>query len=285
MAESYLVLRYEVIIFYFIEILKIKLFDVKLLSERFQLLLLPLSVELLAVSIFVLVLSLLSLSDELTIDCQYSVRSHWTVTNVYQCTGRINFIGDPQNITAVTDNHTGRNNSDVLGLVIQNQITGFIPKNIDQFFPNLISLSFIGTGIESLYSSDLKVFPNLTQIDFTNNLIRQLNFHVFDENLALMAINFQSNPLVHIGHGVFDVLNRLVSINTVGTCHSIRTVLFEIPNFYQFCPASFPMIETEILTGENFDKAVDKKISRSLSDFYAEKKDEDDSLIVSEPRK
>ncbi|CRL03191.1 CLUMA_CG016588, isoform A [Clunio marinus] len=224
------------------------------------------------VTIVALIFSTFTLSNGLLLDCTYSVRSHWTVINTYQCTGRIVFIGDPRNVSNVSHNHIGeRNNSDVLGIFIDSQILGFLPRNIDEFFPNLESLAFRSTAIESLHPSELRVFPNLMQIDFFFNAISQLDFHFFQDNLKLRAISFSSNPLNHVGHGVFDVLDELTSLNTQGTCNSLNVnsnrqlVVNGIFNFARLCPPTFQMMETELLTGRNFERTVDQQIADRMN--------------------
>ncbi|CRL03193.1 CLUMA_CG016452, isoform A [Clunio marinus] len=199
-------------------------------------------------SIVTLLFSTFLLGNGLILDCQYT------------------------NVTAVTHNHiAGRNNSDVLGLLVENSGLMFLPQNIDNFFPNLESLNFRSASIQSLKSSDLNVFPNLIQIDFFSNLITQLDFHIFEENLKLRAIRFQSNPLNHIGHGVFDHLNELTSIHTQGTCHPLtitnnrNQVVSGIFNFFRQCPPTLEMMEREILTGRNFGRIVDEQIADQMN--------------------
>ncbi|CRL03192.1 CLUMA_CG016786, isoform A [Clunio marinus] len=200
------------------------------------------------------------------------MKNHWQVTFIYTCTGRIDFIGDPKNVSNVSQNHIeGRNNIDVLGIFVENQTLGFLPRNIDNFFPNLESLVFRHTRIENLFPSDLRVFPNLIQIDLRGNFIRQLDFHFFKNNLRLSAISFNCNPLNHIGHGVFDVLDELTSLWTPGTCNPLlivnnRTqVVSGIRDFPRLCPPTFEMIEREILTGKSFERAVDERIADRIN--------------------
>lgn len=221
-------------------------------------------------SIF-LVFFTISASSSLYLECTYSMRTHWTVPNIYTCTARIIAVGDPRIVTDVSRNHlAGRNNSDVRGLSFRNQGITELPTNIAEFFPNVEAIDTTNT-LERITREDLEVFPRLRELHLNNNNVRIIETNLFAGNPNMSAISFISNPVAHVAHGVFDNLTQLTQLRfDAVACHSQAAVnragvLNLIGRLAVMCPPTFDMnfemIEERLLNGLNFKTTVDEQIS------------------------
>jgi Leucine rich repeat len=220
-------------------------------------------------------MSFILTTTALYLDCTYSMRSHWTVPNIYTCTARPIFVGDPHNVTDVSQNHlAGRNNSDVKGLSIRNHNIKVLPRNVDQFFTNIEAIDITNT-LEEISREDLAVFPNLKELHLNDNKVQVINSNLFQGNPLMSAISFISNPIRNVAAGVFDDLADLVQLRFDGVaCHSQAatnraTVNALIPRISVQCPPTFDMnfemIEKRLLNGVGIKKVVDEQVSERIN--------------------
>jgi hypothetical protein len=192
------------------------------------------------------------------------------VGTVYTCTGILEITGDERNLTTVAGNHTnGRNDSDVSGLSVHDQLLNGIPQNIHEFFPHITALSFSASSIRFLTRSDLENFPNLEYLNLLKNQIWSIDGDVFVVTPLLRYLNLSSNLLRNLGPNVFDSLMNLRILSLLDNACIDRYVYdnpIEIMNLkYEAsfrCPSSIQQIERVILEGEAFRNVIDPLASQ-----------------------
>ena len=198
----------------------------------------------------------------------------WSVVGLtYTCTGSFQTVGDVRNVTNVTGNHLqGQSNADVGAVAVSSQLLmSGIPRNIQEFFPNVSILSFSYTNILHLNRSDLEPFPQLRVLVLFNNRLEKLESDVFLSSPNLQYINLSRNRLRHLGPAVF---NSLINLSTLrlndNTCidQYVDNNIFDVEKLRweaQFrCPVSLQQIENEILSGQRFRSIIDPLEARIL---------------------
>ncbi|CRK98326.1 CLUMA_CG011688, isoform A [Clunio marinus] len=214
----------------------------------------------------------ISVNEAVIIDCTYSIIRVWTVPNLYACQGKLISIGDPNNVTAVSHNHiNGKSNNEVQALILDNSQIKSMLRNINQFYPNLESLTVRYSDITELNLEDLQDFPNLTQIDFGSNKIERLNWNLFKKTPKVKVIGLNWNPIKYIAHNVFDDLSELEMLHMNQRCFdrninnnksAIAAALFDI---FQKCPPTLEMMKSEIVNGEELRKEIKAEIDEEIN--------------------
>ena len=158
----------------------------------------------------ILVINVLAVSS-IEIECLFG-SSNWDdfVNNPYRCYVLSVSKVDETVITRISGTHIdGRSNSDVNVIDWQDNAVGFVPSNIDAFFPNIKSVQFFKTQLTSISANDLNQFPNLESLYMYFN-----NLNILEEDLLigtpnLKLINFGYNPLQNISQNLIDGLDQL----------------------------------------------------------------------------
>lgn len=192
------------------------------------------------------------------------------------CTAKVIFVGDSRVITAVSTNHlSGRSNSDVRGLLIENQVLGLVPVNISGFFPNLEAISLNNCDLEEIKREDINGFSNLQQLHLKPNKITEIGNNLFEGNPGMKFISFTSNPIKNVAYNVFDDLNELVILDiSLAKCISsdnsnrndVLSVIFRIS---VNCPPTFKMllekIEENTVQGNDLKQQIDDQVSEKIN--------------------
>ena len=121
----------------------------------------------------ILVINVLAVSS-IEIECEFSLNAvDDFVNNPYQCYVLSVSKADETRITGISGTHiNGRSNSDVNVFDWQYNPVGYVPSNIDAFFPNIESVRFFLIQLASISANDLNQFPNLKSLYMdSNNLI------------------------------------------------------------------------------------------------------------------
>lgn len=220
------------------------------------------------------------MSDALILQCTFTTRTVWGLTNIYTCTPTIIAEGDPQIVTEIRGNHVGgRTNADVFGINIDgsaaaNALRGFAPRGLANFFPNLQAYTVINAGVAEITREDLRGLRNLRQLQLNGNLIRVIPRDLLADNPLVSSISFNFNPLRHVAHYVFDHLPNLASLHfdsmrQVPQCHdeiarNRPAVLEMIFHIARNCPPTSRMIAEEILNEDEILGIIDRRIEANL---------------------
>lgn len=206
------------------------------------------------------------------LDCTYEMRNYWIMGSRYACTARILLIGEGRNVTGVTQNHLpGRNDSHVEQIIIAGLTTGFMPRAIEQFFPNILSIIILNSELNELTGADLGAFPNLQEIFLHRNNLRQIDYNLFDGNSRMQGIGFESNPIRNVAHNVFDHLLELENLWFERVpCFNIimennRTVVEDaIFRLSVSCPPTIAMIEAGLLSSVSFQTIINQQVAERV---------------------
>ncbi|KAG5679261.1 hypothetical protein PVAND_008841 [Polypedilum vanderplanki] len=106
-----------------------------------------------------------------------------------------------------------KTNADIDTLIIKDKIVKYLPKNMQQFLPNVIHLDLNNTGLKIINRNDMEMFPKLKHLYIRHNHIEELPYGLFDNNKQLQFINLNDNKIKQISPNIFDALSRLVSLN------------------------------------------------------------------------
>jgi hypothetical protein len=221
--------------------------------------------------IFILLLGVLA-SKALVIDCTYSVRTTWSLGNLYTCTAKVVFVGDARYVTGVSVNHlSGKGNVDVKALGIEGQTIGFVPKDIKRFFPNLESFMMHRAGLREVYSVDIEGFPKLRELHLYGNPITQVSNNLFAKTPLVESISFNQNPIQHSSQNVFDHLVNLKRLYLSGSdcldesAYNRTEVVKLVRKIKVFCPPTTDMVKEEILDSAEFRRKVDEQVAERLN--------------------
>jgi hypothetical protein len=197
--------------------------------------------------------------------------------------------GSSDTLEGVSHNHLPeKGNGDVIGLYINGQSIGVFPKNIANFFPNTNSISLYKINLKEISNTDLKPFSNLDLLHIQYNSLERTPSNLFQLTLKIKIVVFRGNQLRNVGSNFLSQLTQLSIVNFVeNPCINVEVVndakqmvelLYKIA---VFCPPTFEMFETSLLSSENFYSVIDAHIdnqakllsSAMLSMMETERKD------------
>ena len=188
----------------------------------------------------------------------------------YTCTATIEGFPSPI-VTNITGNHQdARTDANVNALAISNHNLEYgVPRNIELFFPNLVVLSFSNAGIYQISATDISPFPGLKVLILYRNDLESLESDTFIGNSELEHISLASNQLRHLGPNLFYQLPNLKSLRLSNNICFDGNGDEDTDNMFKFtwdvsikCPPSFEQFEREILSGRNFQEALNPLAER-----------------------
>lgn len=144
-------------------------------------------------------------------DCKFSLTGWAVIGAVYQCYPKVSNPGFKPNLESVVGNHvSGKSLLDVDTLYIENQNVGYVPKDIEKFFPNLKGLQFHGGHLLTISASDLEPFPNLIVLALAGNNFISLPGDLFKHTPKIAYVDFDNNQIQHAGAKLLDNLQGLI---------------------------------------------------------------------------
>lgn len=113
-------------------------------------------------------------------------------------------------INSVKD-ESGRkiDNEKIKKLRIADQQMLFLPRNLDQYFPQLTELFIVSSGLYELNMKSLGNLKNLVSLTVVGNMIRQIPAKTFINMKNLVTLDLSSNNIEFIEDGAFDGLTKL----------------------------------------------------------------------------
>lgn len=167
--------------------------------------------------IFLIALSL-SLTSSMVLECNFRMAQIPFVQRIYTCEDpRVVSFGDGKNIVEITGNHLeGMGNFDVRGFHTRSNypanLTEF-PRNIGDFFPNMVYLGMLNTSIASVPSESLRFMASLEFFSFSHSDVTSLDGDLFALTRNLRWIWIDHHPLQHVGQGLLTGLSRLQRVD------------------------------------------------------------------------
>lgn len=167
------------------------------------------------VKIIVVILALITSSYAVTINCEYSLES-WPIVNYkYSCMTTLSEVSTNQRLTGVRGDHqVGKNHSDVESINFSD-CTGstFIPRDMLNFFANLIGIRLINCGILILSGNELNEYQNLQLFAVESTRLERIPGNFFASTPQITVIGFAENNLKHVGSKLLQSLNNLAWIS------------------------------------------------------------------------
>lgn len=104
----------------------------------------------------------INIGNTMSIQCAFELVDFSTAGPTYSCNTILVTGGYSDNVTSVSGSHqNGKSHIDVLGLHMPSQNLQYFPRNVDEFFPNLIVLNLVNNNINSVSHDHLAPFPKL----------------------------------------------------------------------------------------------------------------------------
>jgi hypothetical protein len=92
----------------------------------------------------------------------------------------------------------------------------YLPKNIFEKFPNLISLSAASCSLKLVNKDNLQYLSSIEEIDFSNNLLESIEIGTFDDLMILQFLVLARNKIKTLNGDVFKQLKKLSSLYLSG---------------------------------------------------------------------
>lgn len=152
----------------------------------------------------------------MTIDCNYRIATYKDnygnilISNIYSCMNAnisTECDGTPNKVVGMSSNqNAGKVNNDVQMFYIHHQNIKTIPKEVGNFFPNLVVVRMPYLGLQKVTKEDLKQFPNVHFLYLAYNKIERLDSDLFVKTKSLEYVFLDNNQITNIGGNIFDNL-------------------------------------------------------------------------------
>lgn len=202
-----------------------------------------------------LLLSPLFTSAATQMECEFFIDTR----NFYGCdvkTLQINSIKD-RSISEVTgSNLLNKSFSDVVYFASHQKIVKFFPRNLENFFPKLQTISIYNSSLEEIEKKDLQPFWDLRKLMLYHNKIEVIQADLFEFTPKLILICLQFNRIKFVESGAFEKLPNLVLLHFHSPCKTgdgfnRRIVKELIGEIYENCNDRGMISEEERILMEN----------------------------------
>ncbi|KAL7024029.1 hypothetical protein ACKWTF_012878 [Chironomus riparius] len=151
--------------------------------------------------------------------CSFTNRKVWFAdATFYDCdvtSGSIETIRQ-KCVESVSGNHlSGYDDQQITSLGISRATTIYMPRGLENYFPELVSIDIYKVGLSEVHQEDLKPYKELKFVSFAENKLRHLEENLFMHNPKLEVILLYRNQIKSVG-AVFKNLNNLRSMNFDG---------------------------------------------------------------------
>ncbi|KAG5667279.1 hypothetical protein PVAND_015265 [Polypedilum vanderplanki] len=156
-------------------------------------------------------------SSTTTLNCHFNER-HYNFTNekLYTCSAEKNqWQNYSIEITKISGQHQNHlTNNNVKSFSVWNlQNVNFLPKNLSQFFPNVILIQAQNSNIKGIFKEHLAGLQKLKILILSDNQIQGIKAGTFDENENLEMIFLENNLIKQIDGKSFDNLRKLKKLH------------------------------------------------------------------------
>lgn len=195
-----------------------------------------------SIIIFYLFSSIFATIYAITFDCTFEISEHYIgVGPLYRCRAEISGIFDSRNLTDVSGDHlVGKNNTDVGEIFITGYTDlDFVPQGMIKFFPNLVAIGLIYSGIRKLNGDELHEYPRLKMTTLSHGQLERISGNLFQKTPEMVIIVFFNNSIIHVGDNLLNNLENLDFVNFLfNACIDMQSINpFDrlIENLRTFC--------------------------------------------------
>jgi Leucine-rich repeat (LRR) protein len=147
------------------------------------------------------------------IECEFDTL-YWHVIGIsYSCNLSVDPLITSPGVTVTTatgDHKPPLSHADILGFYSSRKTINFMPRGLNDVFPNLSLIYIYSAGMKEIHQSDLKQFPRLRFFSLYINAITVVEQDLFKFNPELEYISLDDNKITQIHPTVFDHLSKLV---------------------------------------------------------------------------
>jgi len=176
--------------------------------------------HLIAVLVFVFVTNYAA-TDAIALDCLFGIKLFAEVDSVYYTCIARPLIDQNDTVNAVYGAHpTGKGHLDVEAIDISSQNLPCFPRNMEQFFPNLLVIYLANNSITTITNSRLLPFPNLRYLSLHSNKLSTLDVNLFSgmwTSSTSYYIDFRSNTCIDERATTSDQL-FMMKLNLLRNC-------------------------------------------------------------------
>jgi hypothetical protein len=159
--------------------------------------------------------ALISAVSAVHITCTFQIWNHLKDHgDMYLCYVSDTKSTERKSIEAVTGTHLeGKSDNDVNAVIFSKcNSMDFIPKNIHEFFPNIIALGLSEfCKIETLNGDELRNYVNLEWFGMMINPLKRIPGNFFEFNPKIRTIDFTANRIAHVGPNLLNHLDNLTT--------------------------------------------------------------------------
>lgn len=167
----------------------------------------------------IFLLAIISSSQAVTLHCNFTDTVQINLPFAYTCYMPIVTITNhTEYLTEVTGDHIfGRSNEDVDLLYILHAVDlTFVPRGIENHFPNLIGIYIRECGVKTLRGDELHPFADMEWVSFRlNPNLQRIPGNFFEQTPKVHTIFFYDNDIRHVGENLLDSLENLRYVNFV----------------------------------------------------------------------
>lgn len=132
--------------------------------------------------------------------------------DLLSCRGFIQKSGD-ENVVEALISPPVNNNEPVKALNLFEQKFTRIPRKLENFYPQLLALSFFKSDINVVSKYDLESFPHLQYLGFRGNKITTVPGDLFEFVPDLRDADFSWNPITSIGPQLLNYAPKIKYIH------------------------------------------------------------------------
>lgn len=146
-------------------------------------------------------------------NCKFHISKYKNTPQTYDCFIQSLTFTAADKIVAVTGDHVdGMTNADVTGFVAIGSGIEVVPHGLENFFPNLLTISYQQTSFRTVNADDFKAFPNLRDLEIYGGKLETITADSFKYNKNLEWLDLTSNKLKSIDTKAFEGLDKLKSL-------------------------------------------------------------------------
>lgn len=165
-----------------------------------------------------IILAVISSTHSIIFECKYGIGLYDNIGGIYRCHAA-SFIGeDIQTLHAVNRDESGKSNLDVKGVYLNFNGTNidYIPKGLEDFFPNIIVIIISGGNITKLNGDELNAYENLEYFGIKDNPLESVPGNLFSKNRKLKSVDFCRNKIRFVDPQLLNGLYRLNRVHFEG---------------------------------------------------------------------
>lgn len=149
--------------------------------------------------------------NSVVLNCEYSFE-RWLITiEKYSCVTTLSEVSTNQRLTGVNGNHLeNKNHSNVESIeIIDCTGSTFIPRNMLNFFPNLIGIRLVNCGTLILSGNELNEYNNLSLFAIESTKVERIPGNFFSTTPQISVIGFADNSIKYVGSKLLTNLTNL----------------------------------------------------------------------------